>query len=81
MDRVAASSSLWEVSDSPTALPATSSSREEAKEREREMMRLKIYTDTLMRDLIVMEDAVTRAQAIHSKSMKPDVLPPIPTMW
>ncbi|KAK0619467.1 hypothetical protein B0T14DRAFT_496208 [Immersiella caudata] len=52
----------------------------QAEEAERETMRLKIYADSLMRDLIVMEDTLTRAQAIHS-SMKPDVLSPIPTMW
>lgn len=44
------------------------------------MMRQKIYTDSLMRDLIVMEDALTRAQAIHS-STKPNALSPIPAMW
>ena len=59
---------------------ARSSSSSRAEEQERETMRLKIYTDALMRDLIAMEDALTRAQTIHN-STKPVILSLIPTVW
>ncbi len=58
-------------------------SPEEADKQEREAILFKIYTDSLMSDLIGMEDALTRAQTIHASEMKPAaVLWPIPTtMW
>ncbi|KAK3934626.1 hypothetical protein QBC46DRAFT_399364 [Diplogelasinospora grovesii] len=78
MDRI--TTSVFASGDLDPPSPSEALSSRASPDGERGLMRLKIYTDSLLRDLIAMEETLARAQGIHD-SAKPPIFSPIPAVW